>query len=189
MFPDHEILPDDSSLVLSARNGDDSAFAELVRRHKDRIFRLAFRFTASNQDMEDLAQEIFIQAHRKLASFRGEAPFEHWLSRLAHARCCDWWKQHRRNIEEPISPDFLASLEDPSPKQSLSRENARQLIHAALLGLSPEDRLVITLLELDEKSVRDIACLTGWSEGAVKVRAHRAREKMAQNLRKTHGRP
>src|SRR5215207_11585272 len=72
----------DEALVAATLDGDDDAFAELVRRHKGRVFGTASRFARDAHQLDDLCQEVFLRAWRKLRSFRGDAPFEHWLARL-----------------------------------------------------------------------------------------------------------
>jgi RNA polymerase sigma-70 factor (ECF subfamily) len=165
----------DDQLARAASTGDDDAFAELVRRHKGKVFGIASRFARGDHSLEDLCQEIFIRAYRRLAQFRGEAPFEHWLSRIA-VRCC--YDFLRKKQPEHVTLDEWKG-ESSMPNQALER------IELALAKLSPDQRLVITLLELEERSVREVAALTKWSESAVKVRAFRARKALKQILERT----
>ena len=81
-----EELPDES-LVESAKSGEDEAFAELVRRHKRKVLRLASRYALDRGELDDIAQDIFIKIYRNLGSYRREAPFEHWLTRVAISAC------------------------------------------------------------------------------------------------------
>ena len=173
----HEI----DSLVRSAQGGDSSAFSELVVRYKHRVFGLAARFTRDSHHLEDLAQETFIRAWQRLGKFRGEAPFEHWLVRIAVNACYDFLRRHRRTPEhEALSLDGLDLSSQPDGNESAAA--ARELLERAMARLKPDERLVVTLLELEEKTVREIAELTGWSESNVKVRAFRARQTLKKIL-------
>jgi RNA polymerase sigma-70 factor (ECF subfamily) len=174
--------PSDEALVASALAGDDRAFAELARRHKRKVFGMAARFFDHNEDREDLAQEVFLKAWRSLKSYRSDAPFEHWLSRLA-VRCC--YDALRKSVRQPlVAPLDEASATPATPATDNSRAN--DLIHFGLSRLSPPERLVLTLLELEGQSVREISQATGWSESNVKVRAFRARSALKHILESRH---
>jgi RNA polymerase sigma-70 factor (ECF subfamily) len=165
--------PTDETLIRSTLAGDDDAFAELARRHKPKIFAMAARFARNDHELDDICQEIFIRAWKHLASFRADAPFEHWLSRLAVRGCYDFLRKARRSREHDVPLDDNAR--NISAEEKPGARHARETLALAMSKLSPEEKLVITLLELEEKSVREIAALTGWSESNVKVRAFRAR--------------
>jgi RNA polymerase sigma-70 factor (ECF subfamily) len=174
--------PTDERLIQSALAGDDEAFAELVRRHKRKVFGIAARFARHDQELDDVCQEIFIKAYRHLAKYRADAPFEHWLTRIAIRACCDLLRRTRPEREGRYLP--LEGIDVTAAENGDARA-AREWLAQALARLPAEDRLVITLLELVERSVREIAELTGWSEGNVKVRAHRARNKLKDILEAT----
>ncbi len=175
--------PTDERLIASTLTGDDEAFAALVARHKRRVFSIAARFARHEQELDDVAQEIFIKAYRNLAKYRGDAPFEHWLSRIAVRGCYDLLRRTRRERENVSLDGVEVGVTD-----NVAAQEARQVLEVALAQLGAEERLVITLLELEERSVREIAALTGWSEGNVKVRAHRARNKLKEILEASHER-
>lgn len=178
----------DSEIIAAVRGGDTALFEVLVKRYQPRIFATARRYARREDEVEDIVQEIFIKAFQKLDSFRGEAPFEHWLMRMAVRTCYDALRQHQRNRESSftdIDPNETAWLEKfaSAPSQSNdSADAARALISKILEQLSPAARLVITLLEIEERSVKEIAQLTGWSIPLVKVRAFRARAEMRKCL-------
>ncbi len=174
--------PADESLIQSAIAGDDDAFALLVQRYKHRVFGIAARFARNEAELEDLAQEIFLKVYRTLGKFRGEAPFEHWVSRIAVRAGYDLLRRTKRDRGD-ISLDLVKPvLADLQADKFVSASEVRQLLEFALGRLPEADRLVITLLELEEKSVRETAALTGWSEGNVKVRAFRARQALKRIL-------
>jgi RNA polymerase sigma-70 factor (ECF subfamily) len=174
--------PSDSELVRRTLAGDDSAYASLALRYRGKIAGMAARFTRNPQDAEDLVQDIFVQAWRKLGQFQGQdgAPFEHWLSRVATRKCYDLLRERRRHREDTVEPERWERMRELAREEPAEAgpAGARELLDLALARLGPEERLVITLLELEELPVREIAERTGWSVANVKVRAHRARHKL-----------
>lgn len=182
--------PTDADLVTAVLSGDTASFEPLVARYSPRLFATARRYARRESEVEDIVQEIWLKAFRKLPSFRQEAPFEHWLMRLAVHTCYDFLRAHQRRREAAFS-DLFEPGEDwlerfvsqPSPAAE-DAEAARQLVGRVLEQLSPAARLVITLLEIEERSVKEIAGLTGWSVPLVKVRAFRARAEMRRVLAK-----
>lgn len=184
-MPDHAT---DEALVAATLGGDDGAFAELVGRHKKRVFGTASRFARDTHQLDDLAQEIFLRAFRHLGKFRGDAPFEHWLARLAVSACYDFLRRERR-VREQISLDALAiEFHDPAPDAIRSATAAREVLGHAMRQLSADEQLILTLCELEERSIRETSQLTGWSEANVKVRAFRARERLRKILEHTDDR-
>ena len=181
MTTPHE--PSDERLIQSSLTGDDGAFATLVGRYRSRVFGIAARFARNDHELDDVCQDIFIKAYRNLGKYRADAPFEHWLSRIAVRACYDLLRKTRHDRDQ-VSLDNL----DIAAAESGNADAARELLAWAMAQLSPEERLVITLLEIEERTVREIAELTGWSESNVKVRAHRARQELKTILEKSHER-
>ena len=175
--------PTDQRLLQSALAGNDEAFAELVRRHKRKVFGIASRFAHNHHELDDICQEIFVKAYRNLSGFRGEAPFEHWISRIAVRACYDFLRATRRDRDTVP----LDGIEIGAP-DNVNAAHASEILHWAMAGLSADERLVITLLELEERSVRETAALTGWSESNVKVRAFRARQALKKIMEAHHER-
>ena len=180
--------PTDTELISAVLKGDVNSFEPLVRRYQPRIFATARRYARRESEVEDIVQEVFIKAFRKLASFRGEAPFEHWLMRLTVRTCYDFLRAHQRNRETSFSElsdeegDWLERVKAGPDDVRDDVSAAKQLVERVLAQLSPEARLVITLLEIEDRTVKEIAELTGWSVALVKVRAFRARAQMRKLL-------
>jgi len=175
----------DSKLIAEVVQGETAKFALLVRRYEGKIFGTVRRYSRRESEVEDIAQEIFIKAFQKLNTFRADAPFEHWLMRLAVRTCYDFLRQHQRNREHNFTDvaDERDLLERAGEiKNSDRAAAARQLVAAVLDQLSPAARLVITLLEIEERSIKEISELTGWNQTLVKVRAFRARAEMKKIL-------
>jgi RNA polymerase sigma-70 factor (ECF subfamily) len=178
----------DAELIAEVLQGRTASFEILVQRHSPRVFAIARRYARRDSEVEDIAQEVWLKSFQKLATFRGDAPFEHWLARLTVRTCYDFLRGHQRNREMTFSElsepeqDWLDRVVTNPDDAAESADAARQLVERILEELSPSARLVITLLEIEERSVREIAELTGWSVASVKVRAFRARAEMKKRL-------
>jgi RNA polymerase sigma-70 factor (ECF subfamily) len=172
----------DEELVAAVLGGDDSAFGELSRRHKTRVFGLVSRFARNSADLEDICQDVFIQAFFKLGQFRRDSPFEHWILRIATFKCYDYLRRKRRDRVDLSVDALLVSGYEPRAPQPAPVSPDVERLYAALAQLSAKERLVITLLELEDRSVQEVANLTGWSVANVKVRAFRARAALRKLL-------
>ncbi len=178
----------DAEVIAEVLQGRTASFELLVQRHSPRVFAIARRYARRESEVEDIAQEVWLKSFQKLATFRGDAPFEHWLARLTVRTCYDFLRGHQRNREHAFSElsdperDWLDRVVTDPTEALASADAARQLVERILEELSPPARLVITLLEIEERSVREIADLTGWSVPLVKVRAFRARAEMKKCL-------
>lgn len=182
--------PSDAEIIAAVRGGEVARFEELVVRYQPRLFGTARRYARREDEVADIVQDIFIKAYTKLDTWRGDAPFEHWLMRLAVRTCYDALRGHQRNREHNVtdlSPDesnWLERFAVAPGEASTDADAARTLVRKILEQLSPANRLIITLLELEDRSVKEIAALTGWSVPLVKVRAFRARAEMKKILQK-----
>jgi len=180
--------PTDAELIAAVVQGDTASFEPLIAKYQPRVFATARRYARRESEVEDIVQEVFIKAFQKLAGFRGDAPFEHWLMRLAVRTCYDFLRAHQRNRETTFTElsqpetDWLNQFVVNPAAADEHAEAARQLIRRILDRLSPSARLVITLLEIEERTVKEIAESTGWSVPLVKVRAFRARAEMRKIL-------
>lgn len=180
--------PTDAELIEAVKRGDAASFEPLVKKYLPRVFATARRYARREDEVEDIVQEVWVKAFQKLGSFRGEAPFEHWLMRLAVRTCYDSLRTHQRNREKTFSEltepeqDWLDRFVKDPDSAGENAAAARLLVERALERLSAPARLVITLLEIEDRSVKEIAALTGWSVPLVKVRAFRARAEMRKVL-------
>ena len=178
----------EAELIAAVLAGDAASFEPLVQKYSPRVFATARRYARRESEVEDIAQEVWLKAFDKLKSFRGEAPFEHWLMRMTVRTCYDFLRGHQRNRESAFSElsepedDWLDRFAVAPETASDGADAAKLLVDRVLEKLSPEARLVITLLEIEDRSVKEIASLTGWSAPLVKVRAFRARSEMRKIL-------
>jgi len=178
----------DADLIAAVLKGDAASFEPLVQKYSPRLFATARRYARREDEVEDIVQEVWLKAYQKLSGFRGEAPFEHWLMRLAVRTCYDFLRGHQRNRETAFSEisdaegDWLERFVQEPASAHEDADAARQLVARVLEQLSPPARVIITLLEIEEKSIKEISRLTGWSLPLVKVRAFRARAEMRKLL-------
>ena len=180
----------EADLIAAVLKGDPASFEPLIQKYSPRVFATARRYARKESEVEDIVQEVWMKAFQKLKGFRGEAPFEHWLMRLAVHTCYDFLRGHQRNRETAFSEltepeeDWLERFVRQPETANENAAAARQLVERLLRYLSPPARLVITLLEIEDRSVKEISKLTGWSVPLVKVRAFRARAEMRKALAK-----
>jgi RNA polymerase sigma-70 factor (ECF subfamily) len=180
----------DPEIIAEVLRGKSESFEPLVQKYSPRVFATARRYARRESEVEDIVQEVWTKAYQKLSSFRGDAPFEHWLMRLAVHTCYDFLRAHQRNRETTFSEisepetDWLERFAAAPASVDEHALAAKQLIERVLEQLSPAARMVITLLEIEEWSVKEISELTGWSVPLVKVRAFRARAEMRKILAK-----
>ena len=180
---DESALPVD--IIRAAQSGDESAFNAIMRACKSRLLGMASRYVQSAPELDDLGQDIFVHVWKGLHTYRFDAPFPNWLSRVAVNTCLTHIKRRRRRWALFVTPDEPESLErvaDHSVETAAGGREAAERLRPALEALKPKDRLIITLLHLEERSVAEIADLTGWSQSNVKVRALRARAKLKELL-------
>ena len=181
-------MNDDAELLERIRNGATDDFAEIVRCHQSRVFAILHRYERDAHRVEDLAQETFVKAWRALDQFDGRAPFEHWLSKIAVRVALDHLRREKRRQDEiglpELGDDALDWLRSDDEKNELDARNAAELLDLAMRELSPLDRMVITMQEIEGRCVREICAATGASGVAVRVRAMRARRKLRRVLEK-----
>ena len=179
----------DIDLARQAQAGDESAFAEIVRRYSPRVFSTANRFFRQRSLVEEAAQEVFLKAFTQLGSFEGRGSFEGWLTKIATNTCLNMLRGSKRRPELTVSD--LSAEEDNwleaqmSDSEQPSVENnlvAADLADRLLSVLPPEDQQALLMIDGEQASIKEVAEATGWSESKVKVRAFRARKKVREAM-------
>ena len=172
------------------REGDEDAARELVGHLYPLVIKLVRAHRPRRVAEEDLAQEVFMKMFTRLPQYEGRdgVPFEHWVSRVAVTTCLDALRAEMRRPEwrwadlgdgeREWVEYFVGEEPAPAPVDAMA---AREAVERLLSFLAPDDRLVLTLLDLEERSVAEISGLTGWGQSAVKVRAFRARQKLRKH--------
>jgi RNA polymerase sigma-70 factor (ECF subfamily) len=177
---------DVAACLRGVARGDEAAARALIAHCHPLVARLVRAHRPRALGVDDLAQEVYLKLFRVLHRYepRPGVPFEHWLSRLTVRTCIDALRVERR---QPLARAVSLSAEagawllglgggaEPPVDDALA---AREALDALLLRLEPADRLLLTLLDVEERSVAEVASLTGWSRANVRVRAFRARRRL-----------
>jgi len=168
----------DDELARLAREGRAGAFEELVRRHRARVYRVALRMLGNRTDAEDATQDAFLKAWRALPRFRGESSFATWMYRVVVNQCLSSDRGRRPVV-------FLPDQVDPAPGPDDHTEGRARLaaFYRALATVTPEQRTVVVLRELEGLSYDEIAAVLDISVAAVKGRLHRARLELTAAMR------
>jgi len=181
-------------LARLALNGEESAFEEIMRRYSPRVFRFASKFFRQRSLVEEAAQEVFLKAFTELGSFEGRGSMEGWLTKITTNTCLNLLRSSKRRPELTVSDltedetDWLDKhLSTTATERHESSE--RSLVAADLAGrvlqtLAPDDQLVLTMIDGEDASVKEVVAVTGWSESKVKVLAFRARGRMREAVQK-----
>lgn len=182
-----EAVPNDSAWLARVQAGDEAAARQLMERLLPTILKSVRRHLPRRTSEEDLVQTILIKVFTKLGQFSGTVPLEHWVSRIAVNTCLSQI-QHEMVRPELRMSDLSEEEEAVIQHRAFTHDALptdqnhclREVMGKILARLTPDERRVITLLHLEERSTKEISQLTGWSVSGVKVKAFRARQKMRQ---------
>ena len=175
----------DLELAARCRAGDAGAFEELYRQHARRLFGLIVRMIGSVDDAEDLLQEVFLQAHRKLAGFRGDSALGTWLYRLTMNHCLDHLRARQVRMNRATeSLDEEGAEEPAAPAPAVPAAVSRLDLERAINMLPDGARAVFLLHDVEGFEHREIAQILGISEGTSKSQVHKARMKLRMILRR-----
>jgi RNA polymerase sigma-70 factor, ECF subfamily len=181
---------DEQDCLRRIEQGDEAAARKLLRHFHPFVLKLVRAHLPRRLGEEDLVQMIFIKIFHKLSQYTGRTPLEHWISRIAVNTCFNALKAEKIRPEWRLgdfSEEIAAGIEKLAATEVDTATNddfdfAKRLVAELIAQLSPEDRLIITLMHLEEKSVDEIHAITGWNRSVIKVRAFRARAKMKKML-------
>ena len=176
---------EDASDIRAALAGDSQAFGRLTVRYQPMVAALMWRFTRQRVEWETLVQDVLVEAYYSLPNYRGRGSYAGWLRTIATRIGYRYWKlqaRARRRGDVPLEDwDGSHAAGETQPALDDAAE-AGQMVHRLLAELPPRDRLVLTLLYLEDCSTAEIAERVGWSRTMVKVQAHRARQKLKKLL-------
>jgi RNA polymerase sigma-70 factor (ECF subfamily) len=181
MDPAETVCEEDRKDIAESLAGDGEGFARLVRRYQDRVAAQMWRFTRDAVVLDQLVQDVFVEAYLSLKGFRGRAPFLHWLRRIATRVGFRYWRSQAR-IEEREEALKETNLNLTAAPETLTPSEAADMLYQLFGELPPADRLVLTLFYFEECDVKEISARSGWNRALVKVRLHRARKKLKSLL-------
>jgi len=181
----------DQAWLQRVKNEDQEAARELVRELHPLVMRIVHGHLPRRMDPEDLAQIVFVKIFQKIEQYHGDAPFPHWVSRIAVNTCLNEIRAEKARPElrwADLSEDQASALdrvldqktENAADEQTATRELASMLLEM----LAPRDRVILTLLDFEGHSVAETSEMTGSPQAVVKVRAFRARRKLRKELEK-----
>ena len=182
----------DAVIIERILQGRANDFEIILNRYQRYVCALLSRRVEPAMVLE-LAHEVFVEAYRSLPNFNRQKPLTNWLAAITLHRCQDYWRRQYRNRETPFSTlseaqqqllEHVASgtaMEGCDP-DAVARKEAQEILHLALAGLTPKDRMIVTLIHLEERSIKEVAAMLGWTAINVKVRAFRARRALKNRL-------
>ncbi len=185
-------VPDDRELVPRAQAGDKEAFEELVRRHQHRVFAVAGGILRRREDVEDIAQQVFVKAYFSLKRFDQRAAFSTWLYKITVNECWDLLRKkkvrpllYESDLSEEQAQQFNASERLDSGAQDVSDKlEGQQQVENLLRGLDERDRMMLILKEVEGFAIEEIAEILDLNANTVKVRLFRARRRIVNQVRK-----
>ncbi len=176
-------MKDDRQLAKRIRAGDESAFNELVRTYQKPVYQVAYRILNSHEDAEDVAQEVFIQAFRRIGDFRGDSSLFTWIYRIAVNAALN--AQRKKKVNRLLSLEsigFALSSRQPSQDQKMERDELWKTIAAAVERLPEKQKIVFTLRYEHNLSHAEIARILDRDEGTVRANYHQAIRKLRKAL-------
>jgi RNA polymerase sigma-70 factor (ECF subfamily) len=186
--------PEDRELVRRALDGEEAAFAMIVRRYERGLFNLALRMVRDAEQARDLTQEIFLRVHRSLARYDPVYPFPSWIYRVGSNLCIDWIRRRKLDtvsLDAPIGGDEDGPVreltsEAPDPETVFLEAERGRLLGEAMAKLPEMHRLMLLLRHQRELSYEEIAVALDVPLGTVKARIHRAREALRRILERDY---
>lgn len=186
-------MVDDRELVKRCREGDNSAWADLVGAYTRKIYNLCYRFTGRSQDAEDLAQEVFIKVFQTLRSYDPvQGTFLTWLNRVARNHLVDHYRRTKKDrLTSSLDEELTTLAEKPSAEQGpggrIASREVKEQLQVALNQLSPDLREAVILRDLHDFDYQEIAQILEVPQGTVKSRINRGRLELASVLKRMEG--
>jgi RNA polymerase sigma-70 factor (ECF subfamily) len=182
---------EDLVLVQRAQHGDETAYDELVRRYQERVYATIYHMTANHEDAADLAQETFIKGFQALKSFKGDSSFYTWVYRIAVNKTINFLKARKNkshlslndlDLNAENDPDMVALVSDKTPRRDAGLSELQEKLNAAMLKLSPDHRLVVTLHDVQGLPHEEIANIMDCNIWTVRSRLFYARQQLQAYL-------
>jgi RNA polymerase sigma factor (sigma-70 family) len=177
----------DKEVIARVLQGEQGLFVLLVERYRNYVFTLALRFTGNREDAEEMAQDIFVKAYRSLADFRGASKFSTWLYTIVHNTCISFLRKKKIGLEPIDRANTQMQVEDRESgfnANIVEQKSKHAMVNQAIRLLSPDDHQVISLFYKGEQSLDEIGRIMGLEPNTVKVRLHRARQRLKEKMEK-----
>ena len=177
----------DTEIIKRILQGEQALFAQLVQRYQQYVFTLVLRFTDSREDAEEISQDVFVKAYRSLADFRGEAKFSTWLYTVVRTSSITFLRKKKLDTTSLDNERTFLQLENRESgfnANAMEQKSRHAMVNAAIRLLSPDDGQIITLFYKGEQSLEEIGRIMGLEPNTVKVRLHRARNRLREKMEK-----
>ena len=173
--------PSDIEIISKVLKGEQQAYAELVKRYQNYVFTLTLRFIKSREDAEEVSQDIFVKAYRSLADFRGESKFTTWLYTIVNTTCITFLRKKRLDVQSLDNEKVFETVESQDSglnANQVERKSRANMVNSSISMLSYDDSEILTLFYKAEQSLEEISQILGLEQNTVKVRLHRARQRL-----------
>jgi RNA polymerase sigma-70 factor (ECF subfamily) len=178
----------DNEIIARVLRGDQQAYSQLVGKYQHYVFTLAFRLTQSREDAEEIAQDTFVKAYRSLADFKGGSKFSTWLYTIAHNTGITFLRKKKIPVQSMDDEKQFVQLENQESdfrSNQVEEKSKHLMVNQAILMLSSEDAMIITLFYKSDQSLQEIGQVMGIDPNTVKVRLFRARQRLKEKM-ETH---
>jgi len=175
----------DMEIISRVLKGEQNAYAELVNRYQSYVFTLTMRFTKNREDAEELSQDIFVKAYRSLADFRGASKFSTWLYTIVNTTCITFLRKKRLEVHSLDNEKVFESVENHDSgfnANQVEQKSKVNMVNQAIAMLNTDDAEILTLFYKAEQSLEEIAQVLGLETNTVKVRLHRARQRLKDRM-------
>jgi RNA polymerase sigma-70 factor (ECF subfamily) len=170
---------DDIAIINTVLQGNAHAYATLVEKYQGYVFTLALRYVKERETAEELAQDVFVKAYRSLGDYKGSCKFSTWLYTIVHTTCLSHLRRHNIPTVFP-GADGLLLLAGKPEQPAVEQKHRKAMVEHAIQQLPEADAEVITLYYLAEQSIEETGLITGLTPANVKVRLHRARQRLKE---------
>lgn len=177
----------DTEIIKKVLAGEQAHFAELVQRYQSYVFTLVLRFTDNREDAEEIGQDVFVKAYRSLADFRGDAKFSTWLYTIVRTSCITFLRKKKldtTSLDNERTSLQIGNRESGFTANAVEHKSRHAMVNAAIRMLSPDDSQIITLFYKGEQSLEEIGRVMGLDPNTVKVKLHRARNRLKEKMEK-----
>ena len=179
--------PSDIEILSRVLQGDQQAYAEIVKRYQSFVFTITLRYTPNREDAEEIAQDCFVKAYRSLSDFRGDAKFSTWLYTIVTTTCITFLRKKKLDVQSLDNERVFAvadNIDSGMRANQVEQKSKVTMVNKAITLLSPDDAQIITLFYKGEQSLEEIGQIMGLEPNTVKVRLHRARQRLREKMEK-----
>jgi len=177
----------DTEIIKRVLANEQALFAQLVQRYQSYVFTLVLRFTDNREDAEEISQDVFVKAYRSLADFRGDSKFSTWLYTIVRTTCITFLRKKKldtTSLDNERTSLQVGNLESGFTANAVEQKSKHAMVNAAIRMLSPDDGQILTLFYKGEQSLEEIGRVTGLDPNTVKVKLHRARNRLKEKMEK-----